>query len=620
MNVEQIWVAIASLISLGLGFWLGWRDKRVAVQLARAEGRAESSLELARFQQQVDFLEQTMKQLREALADKQQHLEGTLDRATQAESEVIQLRERVNHLTLVKSSLEREREEAVETARALTEQRERASRLAAEIAAADSAIRRADERLVELSALELTLRSMLAERDKELVESREMISRTRAELESANARVSALIDRQAQLEAEIENLQGTVLTLSNGNTELQTLLAAERKVSKERVAFLESAREELSAQLRAVAAEIMEEKGEKLTEKNAAALTQILQPLKENISEFRAWIDEVHRTDGQERAALGERLKQLIDLNHTLSTDAQNLTRALKGDQKTQGIWGEIVLDSVLEQAGLIEGMHYDRQSSFEGEDQKRSIPDVVLRLPGERQLVIDSKVSLTAYERAVNAATPDERDAFIKQHIISLRNHIRSLSEKNYQHIYELKSLDFVLLFVPLEPAFAAAVSNDNQIFREAWDRNVIIVSPSTMLFVVRTVAYLWRQESQARNVMEIAKRGALLYDKFCGFVEDLEDVGRRIQQSAKAYDAAMRKLGLGDGNLIRQAEMLRDLGVKPSKQLPIKLVDRAQSNIQQSLITDAPEPAGGSGLDASASDAQGVTPVAHDVSPASS
>jgi DNA recombination protein RmuC len=620
VNVEQIWVAIASLISLGLGFWLGWRDKRVAVQLARAEGRAESSLELARFQQQVDFLEQTMKQLREALADKQQHLEGTLDRATQAESEVIQLRERVNHLTLVKSSLEREREEAVETARALTEQRERASRLAAEIAAADSAIRRADERLVELSALELTLRSMLAERDKELVESREMISRTRAELESANARVSALIDRQAQLEAEIENLQGTVLTLSNGNTELQTLLAAERKVSKERVAFLESAREELSAQLRAVAAEIMEEKGEKLTEKNAAALTQILQPLKENISEFRAWIDEVHRTDGQERAALGERLKQLIDLNHTLSTDAQNLTRALKGDQKTQGIWGEIVLDSVLEQAGLIEGMHYDRQSSFEGEDQKRSIPDVVLRLPGERQLVIDSKVSLTAYERAVNAATPDERDAFIKQHIISLRNHIRSLSEKNYQHIYELKSLDFVLLFVPLEPAFAAAVSNDNQIFREAWDRNVIIVSPSTMLFVVRTVAYLWRQESQARNVMEIAKRGALLYDKFCGFVEDLEDVGRRIQQSAKAYDAAMRKLGLGDGNLIRQAEMLRDLGVKPSKQLPIKLVDRAQSNIQQSLITDAPEPAGGSGLDASASDAQGVTPVAHDVSPASS
>jgi DNA recombination protein RmuC len=200
--------------------------------------------------------------------------------------------------------------------------------------------------------------------------------------------------------------------------------------------------------------------------------------------------------------------------------------------------------------------------------------------------------VSLTAYERSVSAASDEERDIHIKQHLTSLRNHISSLSERNYQQLYQLKSLDFVLLFVPLEPAFSVAVSHDNLIFREAWDRNVLLVSPSTLLFVVRTVAYLWRQENQARNVMEIAKRGAALYDKLCGFVEDLDDVGKRIQQTVKAYDGAMRKLAIGDGNVIRQAEMLRDLGVKPSKQLPMPLVDKALSRAQHSLLGDAESP----------------------------
>jgi DNA recombination protein RmuC len=325
---------------------------------------------------------------------------------------------------------------------------------------------------------------------------------------------------------------------------------------------------------------------------NATALGHLLDPVREQLHAFHTKVDEVYRTEGQERTALGEQLKQLVQLNQSLSVDAQNLTRALKGDQKTQGTWGEIVLDTVLEQAGLVEGTHYDRQTAFAGEDQKRSIPDIVIRLPGDRQLVIDSKVSLTAYERSAAATGAEERDMHIRQHVTSLRSHIRSLSEKNYQQLYNLRSLDFVMLFLPLEPAFAAAVSHDNLIFREAWDRNVILVSPSTLLFVVRTVAYLWRQETQSRNVVEIAKRGAALYDKLCGFVEDLEEVGKRIQQTGKAYDGAMRKLAVGDGNVIRQAEMLRDLGVKPSKQLPVPLVDKALSKAQQSLLSEAEAP----------------------------
>jgi len=211
-----------------------------------------------------------------------------------------------------------------------------------------------------------------------------------------------------------------------------------------------------------------------------------------------------------------------------------------------------------------------------------------MLRLPADRQLVVDSKVSLTAYERSATAATPEERELHIKQHLTSLRNHIRSLSEKNYQQLYQLKSLDFVLMFVPLESAFATAVSHDNLLFRDAWERNVILVGPSTLLFIVRTVAYLWRQEAQTRNVMEIAKRGAALYDKLCGFVDDLQDVGKRIQQTSKAYDGALRKLAIGDGNVIRQAEMLRDLGVKPTKQLPISLVEKALSGAQPSLAAE--------------------------------
>lgn len=589
--MDTITVAIVVTVSLGFlgfGIWLGSRMRAIALETARTEGRAESSIEVARLQERAAFHEQAAQKLQEHSGALERELRGAQAKSLTAETEGARLRERLSSVPQIQEALAKAEATAATATQCLVGQREEASRLRTQVEAAAAAADKLQQRTRELTSLEEALRSQLGDRDRSLTEQRELVGRLGAELEGAVTAGSELKAHAMMLDKERCDLQAEVSTLKSLTTELQTTLNGERAKAQEKLDLLLGAREDLLTQFKALSSDIMEEKGRKFTEQNAAALGHLLDPVKDKLIAFQAKIDEVYRTEGQERTALGEQLKQLVRLNQTLSEDAQNLTRALKGDQKTQGTWGEIVLDTVLEQAGLIEGTHFERQSSFEGEEQKRSIPDVVIRLPGDRQLVVDSKVSLTAYERAASATSPEEREVCVKQHVTSLRNHIRSLSEKNYQQLYQLKSLDFVLLFVPLEPAFATAVSHDNQIFREAWDRNVILVSPSTLLFVVRTVAYLWRQETQARNVIEIAKRGAALYDKLCGFVEDLDDVGKHIQRTGKAYDAALRKLAVGDGNVIRQAEMLRDLGVKPTKQLPIQLVDRAMSKVQHSLLKE--------------------------------
>jgi DNA recombination protein RmuC len=264
-------------------------------------------------------------------------------------------------------------------------------------------------------------------------------------------------------------------------------------------------------------------------------------------------------------------------LNQHLSEDAKNLTRALRGSSKAQGSWGELVLERVLEGSGLRRGEEYVVQSSHTREDGTRALPDVIIRLPEGRSLVIDSKVSLVAYEEFAVTESELERAAAGKRHMDSIRGHIKGLSGKNYQALYSLKSLDFVLLFVPIEPAFMLAVASDRDLFMDAWNRNVLLVSPSTLLFVVRTVAHLWRQEAQSRNAQEIARRGAELYDKFVGFVEDMNSLGNRLKQAQGDYDEAYGKLTSGRGNLVGQAQKLRELGVKPSKSLAPALVEGA-------------------------------------------
>lgn len=399
-----------------------------------------------------------------------------------------------------------------------------------------------------------------------------------------NERLIAVQEEARRLHGEKDDLalQRDQLTaaqqrLSNQVTELTTSLNAERRQAAENLAILNSAREELSNQFKVLANEILEDKSRRFAEQNQANLNQLLEPLKVKITEFQGKVQEVYVQEGKDRSALAEQVKQLMALNNQLSADAHNLTRALKGQAKAQGNWGELILERVLEASGLRKGHEYDVQESHTRADGSRAQPDVVVHLPEDKHLIVDAKVSLTAYEQYANAETELQRDAAVKRHLESVRNHIRELSEKNYQQLYGLKSLDFVLMFIPVEPAFMLAISYDSELWQDAWKKNVLLVSPSTLLFVVRTVAHLWRQEQQNRNAQEIASRGAELYDKLVGFVEDLDKLGDRLDQARDVYDKAYGKLTGGRGNVIRQAEMLKGLGVKPVKQLPQNLIDAA-------------------------------------------
>jgi len=394
-------------------------------------------------------------------------------------------------------------------------------------------------------------------------------------------RASRLIDldqAHRQLSTERDNLLKDQAGFQAKIAELNITLDKERTQSQEKLTLLSEAREQLSNQFKALANEILDEKSKKFTDQNQTNLGHLLNPLKQQIADFKTKVEEVYVNEGRDRSVLHEHLTRLMQLNNSLSQDAQNLTLALKGDRKAQGNWGEIILDDVLEKAGLYAGQHYERQGGVKSEDgQFHVIPDVVIGLPGDRHLVVDSKMTLPDYRAFASADNEEDRAAALKRHLTSIRTHIKDLSEKNYQSLYGLKSLDFVVMFVPLEPAFMLAVTNDSELFQQAWDRNVLLVSPSTLLFVVRTVAYLWRQEGLSRNAKEISNRGAELYDKLVNFVADLEDVGKRIGQAQNSYDDARKKFSEGKGNAISQAQKLKELGVKPSKTLPDQWIENA-------------------------------------------
>lgn len=355
---------------------------------------------------------------------------------------------------------------------------------------------------------------------------------------------------------------------------LKAELAAERNHGAERLQLLMQAREELALQFKSLANDILEEKSRRFTEQNRISLEPLLEPLRTRLSQFQSKVEEVYVQEGKDRSALARQVEQLVEANRLLNEEARHLTDALKGSSKTQGSWGEMILEKVLESAGLRKGEEFSVQQSHATGDNSRLQPDVVIHLPEDRHLVVDSKVSLVAYEALSSALTDEAMEAAKRQHLESVRRHIKGLSEKSYQELYGLRSLDFVIMFVPVEPAFMAAITNDRTLFADAWQRNVLLVSPSTLLFVVRTVAHLWRQEAQSRNAQEIAQRGAELYDKFAGFAKDFEALGMRIRQAQEEFDSAHGKLATGRGNLIRQAEKLRELGIKPSKAIPSSLL----------------------------------------------
>ena len=361
----------------------------------------------------------------------------------------------------------------------------------------------------------------------------------------------------------------------------ETLLESEQRQANEKLALIQQsaqdAKENLANQFKNLANEILEEKSRKFAEQNQQNLDTLLKPLQEKLTDFRKQVDDTYQSEARERFALKQEVGRLAELNLQMSNDTKALTNALRGESKTQGDWGELVLETILENSGLRKGEEYLVQDSHTLTDGSRLQPDVVIRLPESKHLVIDSKVSITAYTNYVQADDEQAKELALNQHVASLKQHIQGLSAKNYQDLYGLGSIDFVLMFIPVEPAFLAAMRHAPDLYQDALKKNIVIVCPSTLLATVRTVAHLWRQEQQNRNALEIARQCATLYDKFVGFVEDLDKIGQRLDQAHGSYVDAVNKLKSGKGNLIRTAENVKRLGVKPNKSLPEKLTDSA-------------------------------------------
>ena len=374
-------------------------------------------------------------------------------------------------------------------------------------------------------------------------------------------------------------------TQSQARVRAESELDAERRVSAEKLAGIQQSAQDakttLSDQFKNLANEILEEKSKRFAEQNQQNLDTLLKPLQEKLTDFRKQVDDTYQSEARERFALKQEVEKLAGLNLKMTDETRALTNALKGESKTQGDWGELVLETILENSGLRKGEEYLVQDSHTIDDGSRLQPDVVIRLPESKHLVIDSKVSITAYTRYIQADDDATKTAELNSHVLSIKQHIQGLSAKNYQDLYGVGSIDFVLMFIPIEPAFLAAMRHAPDIYQEALKKNIVMVCPSTLLATVRTVAHLWRQEHQNRNAQEIARQCAMLYDKFVGFVEDLDKVGQRLEQAQVSYGDAIGKLKTGRGNLIRTAENVKKLGVKPNKSLPTKLTDVADDEL---------------------------------------
>ncbi len=404
---------------------------------------------------------------------------------------------------------------------------------------------------------------------------------------------STLAERQNQMSSTIEELKRNLTKVEADREEIRRekeLLSSEiarknadfehlEQLNLKRDKELEERQEQLRKDFEILATKILDEKSEKFTLQNKENIKNILNPLQEKIKTFEEKVDLTQKESISMHSALKEQLLGLKDLNQQMSKEATNLTRALKGDSKMQGNWGELVLERVLEKSGLEKDREYFVQQSFTLENGSRVLPDVVLHLPDGKKMIIDSKVSLTDYERLVNA-DDDDKGVYLKAHVNSIKKHVDQLSEKNYQDLYDIESPDFVLMFIPIEPAFAVVVNEDNSIYNKAFEKNIVIVTPSTLLATLRTIDSMWNNEKQQQNAIEIARQAGALYDKFEGLVNDLTGVGKKIDAAKSDYSAAMNKLVEGRGNLITSVEKLKKMGAKAKKSLPESIIKRAEED----------------------------------------
>ena len=410
-------------------------------------------------------------------------------------------------------------------------------------------------------------------------------NRLKLEREQLNISLAKAEERAENLRSEQDYLKKALDTerekLSNAMQSLESsrsYFKAQQEKIEEQKLEIKNNQEKFNKDFELIASRILEEKTNKFTEQNRTSLDIILNPLKENIKAFEDKVEQVYKTEAGERNVLQGIITQLMELNKTMSLETQNLTRALKGDNKKQGNWGEMILERVLERSGLVKDLEYRIQTFLQSADGSRYQPDVVIDLPDDKHLIIDAKVSLIAYERLVSSETEEDRELYTKQHIASIRNHISELSSKNYSELYKINSPDFVMLFIPIESCFSIAVQKDAELFNYAWDKRVVIVSPSTLLATLRTIASMWKQERQNRNVMEIARLSGEMYDKFVGFMGDMEGIGKNIKQSQESNDKAVKNYSRPRRNQSTTAEKIKNLGAKTGKQLDKKFIDEEE------------------------------------------
>ena len=404
-----------------------------------------------------------------------------------------------------------------------------------------------------------------------LAKAEEGVSRLSVERDKADKQ---LHDERIRYENQVNTLNQELLTEKNRMAKAEEAFKAQRERLADQERSIQDIQQKFQLEFQNVANKLLDEKSKNFIETNRTNLDILLNPLKENIKAFEEKVEKVYNMEAAERNTLKGVITQLMELNKLISNEANNLTKALKGDNKKQGNWGEVILERVLERSGLVKDREYRLQASLSALDGSRLQPDAIIDLPDEKHLIIDSKVSLIAYERLVNCETEDERKFHSKAHVESIRGHVNNLSSKNYHGLQQINSPDFVLLFIPIESSFSFAVQIDAELFSDAWDKRVVIVSPSTLLATLRTIASIWKQERQNRNVLEIARLSGAMYDKFVGFVGDMEGIGKNIKLSQTAYDNAFNKLVDGNGNLTKTAEKIKSLGAKANKQLDQKYI----------------------------------------------
>ncbi len=393
------------------------------------------------------------------------------------------------------------------------------------------------------------------------------------QIEQLKNQATQTLQERENIRAEKEAL---AIQLSKKETDFENLWERNKEQKEE----VEKLQEKFTKEFENLANKILEEKTVKFTEQNKENLKNILSPLQDKIQLFEKKVEDTHKESIDYHAALRQQILGLREMNEQMSKETLNLTKALKGDSKMQGNWGELVLERVLEKSGLEKGREYEVQQSFVTEEGNRLFPDVVINLPDGKKMIVDSKVTLTAYERYINAEDETEKSQFLKEHLMAIKRHVDQLSEKNYHDLYQMESPDFVLLFIPIESAFALALNEDTSLYNKAFEKNIVIVTPSTLLATLRTIDSMWTNQKQQENAVEIARQAGALYDKFEGFVSDLVKIGKKMDEAKVEYGNAMNKLFEGKGNLINSVEKLKKMGAKAKKALPENILQRANKD----------------------------------------